>query len=135
MPGKKKNNKKKKAVSNGVQRELIRADLNGQVYGKVEKLLGSGHFEILCIDGRSRRCRIRGSMRRRCRINVHDFVIISLREFDDSAGDIIYKYTSDEVRILQREGEIPSEEKFSITGTTGQDDGEDIGMDFDFDDI
>jgi translation initiation factor 1A len=100
--------KKKKSYGSGVIRALTKADVNGQVYGYIDKALGSGFFNVMCVDNKARRSKLRGSMRKRCRLTAGDYVLVALREFDESTSDIIHKYTIQEVRILQKEKEIPT---------------------------
>lgn len=97
-------------------RELkIRDD--DQRYGVVTKLLGNNRVMVNIIEGsktRECRCTIRGSMRRREWISVDSVVLVALR--DELAGDhhdIIAKYTDDEVKTLERLGELimPSQEE------------------------
>lgn len=130
MPKKKKagkNTKSKNVVE--VKRNLIEPDLNCQVFGILTKTLGSRFFDVNCLDGKQRRCKVRN---KRLRVKQDDVVIISLREFDDKNADIIYKYNSEEVRELQRIGSLPSGESLGIKL-----DENDIEEDcaFDFEDI
>lgn len=80
------------------------------VYGLVTKMLGNGRVEVACQDAEAqtpvtRRCRIRGNMRRREWIHPGDVVLVSLREFDRDHGDILFKYNAGEVAHLTRVGE------------------------------
>ena len=112
MPKKKKagkNTKSKNVVE--VKRGLIEPDLSCQVFGILTKTLGSRFFDVNCLDGKQRRCKVRN---KRLRVKQDDVVIISLREFDDKNADIIYKYNSEEVRELQRIGSLPSGESLGI---------------------
>tara|TARA_Y100000385_G_scaffold258454_1_gene286469 strand:+ start:1331 stop:1723 length:393 start_codon:yes stop_codon:yes gene_type:complete len=112
MPKKKKagkNTKSKNVVE--VKRDLIEPDLSCQVFGILTKTLGSRFFDVNCLDGKQRRCKVRN---KRLRVKQDDVVIISLREFDDKNADIIYKYNSEEVRELQRIGSLPSGESLGI---------------------
>ena len=102
---KKKNTKNK--TSNIEKRAMLLPDIDGQVYGCVEKALGARFFTVKCLDKVDRRCKVRS---KRLRIKAGDIVIISLREFDDKNADIVYRYDSDEVRTLQKDGVIPSNE-------------------------
>jgi len=102
---KKKNTKNK--TSNVEKRALLLPDIDGQVYGCVEKALGARFFTVKCLDKVDRRCKVRS---KRLRIKAGDIVIISLREFDDKNADIVYRYDADEVRTLQKDGAIPSNE-------------------------
>lgn len=131
MPNKKKRGKNSKNKNLIVEkRKLLEADLDGQVYGFVDKATGCGYFTVNCIDNTIRRCKARN---KRLRISAGDCVIIALRDFDDVNGDIIYKYNSDEVRQLQKIGALPDRE---VIGASKNEDGypeeEDV---FVFDDI
>lgn len=112
MPNKKKagkNTKSKNVVE--VKRDLIEPDISSQVFGILTKTLGSRFFDVNCLDGKQRRCKVRN---KRLRVKQDDVVIISLREFDDKNADIIYKYNSEEVRELQSIGSLPSGESLGI---------------------
>jgi initiation factor 1A len=89
-----------------VRRKMVEADLDSQVYGTVDTILGGRYFSVVCVDGVTRRCKVRS---KRLRIAMKDVVIISLRDFDES-GDIIYRYDSQEVRELQHSGILPDNE-------------------------
>ena len=127
MPKKTKGGKKKKPSGDGTKRSLIYADIDGQVYGIIEKELGGRFFEVKCLDNVMRRCKVR---KKRLKIKQYDVVIISLRDFDDKNADVIYCYDSDEVRILQKEGVIPTTDfvNVSFEETTAMD--EDGGFEF-----
>lgn len=126
-----KNNKSKNDFNE--KRKLIEADLDGQVYGIIQKALGNRFFEVNCLDNKIRRCKARS---KRLKINTQECVIISLRDFDDTTGDIIYKYEADEVRQLQRLGLLPSNETIgNIRENDGNQEEEENDGGFDFDAI
>ena len=104
-----KNTKSKNVIE--IKRELIEPDLSCQVFGILTKTLGSRFFDVNCLDGRQRRCKVR---KKRMKVKQDDIVIVSLREFDDKNADIIYKYNSEEVRELQRIGSLPNGESLGI---------------------
>lgn len=121
MANKKKHNKKTPSA-----RELVFKD-DGQEYCMVTKMLGDARLQGLCSDGKERICKIRGSMskRRKVWISIGDYVLISLRDFQDDKADVIYKYRKEEVKSLVKYGEIEPDVK-------KEDEDEDIGFDFDF---
>jgi translation initiation factor 1A len=82
-------------------REIRERDAD-QEYGWVLKMLGDCRVECICSDEVTRICHIRGNMRRRVWINTGDVVLISMREFEDSKGDIIHKYTTTEAEYLKQ---------------------------------
>jgi len=98
-------------------------------------MLGNARVEAFCFDGVSRLCQIRGQMRKRVWINMGDIVLVSLREFQDSKADIIWKYTPDEARSLKAYGELPANVRPNEAEGLGGDESESDGIEFaDFDD-
>ncbi len=76
----------------------------------VEKLLGGEHFIARCIDGNTRMTRIPGRLRRRMWIREGDVVLVAPWDMQpERRGDLIYRYTQDEVRKLVDNGTIPPE--------------------------
>ncbi len=95
-----------------LKRELVFKTEGETEYAQVTKMLGNSRVETLCIaDGRSRQCKIRGSLR--VWIQVGDIVLISLRDFQDTKADVIWKYTADEARKLKRNGALPDGTKLN----------------------
>lgn len=94
----------KKVVKDEPKKEQVRIDSEGQVYGMIDKSLGGCFFTVNCFDNRVRRCKNR---KKRTKIEMFDIVIVSIREFSDSNGDIIHKYSQEDAKMLQREGHIP----------------------------
>ena len=107
-PGGKKHKRGKKET-NEKRELLIRED--GQEYGQVITMLGDMRLEVHCLDEdgflyKKRVCKIRGKMRKRAWINKGDFVLISLRDFQDDKADVIHKYEFDEIIRLKALKEI-----------------------------
>lgn len=128
LGGNKNKRKKKENVSEEVERELVLKSDN-QEYAQVTKLLGNCRLECKCIDGKTRLCHIRGTMtKKKIWILVNDLILVSIREFEDSKCDALYKYTPKEVNRLKKLGEIP--ESININDLEKQDDKNDIGIDF-----
>ena len=118
-----KNRKKTKAMQDKERRELQFKE-DGQEYGQVLRLLGSGRLEVQCVDGKKRVCTIRGSMRNRVWCAAGDIVLIGLRDFgDDAKADVMLKYYEIEARELQELGELP--ESIRIAEGVSYSDGED----------
>ncbi|KAJ2557485.1 Translation initiation factor 1A, partial [Coemansia sp. RSA 1822] len=79
------------------KRELVfKEDL--QEYAQVTKVLGNGRMEVQCFDkeNKKRLGHIRGAMRKKVWINLGDYVLVSLREFQDQKCDIVQKYSDEE---------------------------------------
>jgi translation initiation factor 1A len=106
--------KQAKKRKNGVVKpgkRIIELAEDGQTYGKINKMLGDMRCEVLCEDGITRICKIRGKMKRRVWITCGDIVLVCMREYQDEKGDIIHKYLSDEVNFLRERGEITMDEQ------------------------
>jgi translation initiation factor 1A len=123
MPKKKKKRKKKITAPLGVRKIFDLVKTEGQEYAKVTALLGNRRVTLDCMDGKKRLGRIRGNMKKkRIFINKNDYVLISLRDFQDEKADLLDKYTPQEVKRLIRAGEM-AEDK-------AEEEEEDIGVDF-----
>tara|TARA_B110000858_G_C17582664_1_gene371922 strand:+ start:163 stop:534 length:372 start_codon:yes stop_codon:yes gene_type:complete len=102
--GKRKHQKKRKKTTS----ELVYKD-DGQEYARILRLLGGPNLEILCEDGIKRMGVIRGSMRNKVWVTTGDYLLVSLREFQDEKCDVLLKYTQENVRALKTYGEIKEE--------------------------
>ncbi|QDA32474.1 translation initiation factor eIF-1A [Thermococcus indicus] len=92
--------------------EVIRVPLpkEGQLFGVIEQALGSGWMDVRCSDGKIRRCRIPGKLKRRMWMRVGDVVIVQPWEVQtEERGDIVYRYTRTQVDWLLRRGKISQE--------------------------
>ena len=120
-----KNRKKTKAQQDRERRELQFKE-DGQEYGQVTRMLGSGRVEVQCMDGKKRTCTIRGSMKNRVWIHAGDIVLLGLRDFgDDMKADVMLKYYDEEARELQELGELPESIRIAEGGFAYSDDEED----------
>jgi initiation factor 1A len=91
-------------------RELVTRDVDGtQAYGSVSGVMGNGRFTVVCDDAVERRCKVRGSMRRREWVHANDVVLVSLRcdlgDPNDKA-DIVRVFSATETAQLRRFGEL-----------------------------
>ena len=85
---------KRKVLNESALKEIRLAE-EGELYGRVIKLLGSDQVLVKCADEITRRGRIRGKLKRRIWIRDNDIVIIAPWEFGEGArGDILWRYTS-----------------------------------------
>ena len=105
MPKKKKKKKKPRPIK---ERPLPIKE-EGQEYAIATKMLGNGRVSLKCMDGIDRLGKIRGKMRKRVWIKVEDYLLISLRDFQDEKADIIMKLREDEIRRLKRLKELPED--------------------------
>jgi translation initiation factor 1A len=120
MPKNQKGGKHKhfKKGDDNVKRDLI-IKVEGEEYGIVTKMLGDCRLLAKSLrDGVERMCHICGAMqKKKIWIYPNDLVLISLREGEINAGDVILKYTPDEHKELVRIGEITKDLiKIDVTG-------------------
>jgi len=102
MPINKKGGKncKKGKNSNAKEDEMIfMVECNkndGQMFGRVTKVLGDKRFSVRCNDGKDRVCKLSGTIRKNDRVELNGIVLISIRDptlgsmnSDSNRGDII----------------------------------------------
>lgn len=110
---------KKKRGKNGISdfNRTLDYAVKGQYYAQVYKILGSGRFMVKCYEKDTKTnefilsekiCHVRGKMRKKVWVNDNDLVLISIREFDKTKGDILHKYTYYEAKKLIKQNLIPS---------------------------
>ena len=114
--------------------KIILKDSDDQDYGKVEKLLGNCRVSLLCNDKITRIGIIRGNMKKKQWVNLHNIVLYAKREYEDTKVDIIHVYINDKVKQLKDKMNL----MFSIN--ENEEDEEDICFsnnedDYDLDDI
>jgi len=99
---------KKQASKNGEQftRQLLLKEQD-QYYGKITKTLGNCRFTLVGVDQKSYIGIARGNMRNKVWINLDNYVLYTIRDFQEDKVDIIHKYSDDEVRKLISLNEIP----------------------------
>lgn len=128
MPKKKaKKNTKNNSSSSAIVRQIVRKE-EGQEYAFISKVLGGRRFTAECFDGKTRIAIVRS---KRLRIDQDNIVLVGLREFDDKIVDIIWKYSTLEVKILEKESEIPSGTSGKMKTNTEVDDDDDMPFEFD----
>ena len=95
---------KKKRRKEEKHREL-RLPAEGEVLGIITQMLGYDHARVYCADGKERICRIPGKYRKRLWFREGDVVLVAPWEFQsDRKGDLVWRYTKDEVKKLKEKG-------------------------------
>ena len=89
-----------------------------QDYGKVEKILGSGRFTLICNDNIRRLGIIRGNMRKKKWVNLGNIVIYSVRDYEKDKVDIIHVYTNNILKLIQHKMNL----NFNISDVDNDDD-------------
>ena len=112
-----------------IKRELVLKE-EGQEYAQVLRMLGNGRLEAYCFDGQKRLAHIRGKMQKKVWMGVGDVILVSLRDYQDDKADVIYKYNSDEARLLKVKGELPENAKINEGDAGGDADGDNDAIEF-----
>lgn len=100
----------KRQVKSESDLKEIRLPEEGELFGRVLKMLGGENVLIKCTDGITRRGRIRGKLKRRVWIRDNDIVIIAPWDFNESEkGDIVWRFTLPQVEWLKENDHIPKD--------------------------
>lgn len=90
------------------ERRELRLPAEGETVGVITKLLGNDRAEVKTADGRRLQCRIPGKLRKRLWFREGDFVLVAPWDFQPGKGDLLWRYTKDEVEDLKRRGLVGS---------------------------
>jgi len=100
----------KRQVKSESELKKIRLPEEGELFGRVLKMLGGENLVVKCLDGITRRGRIRGKLKRRIWIRNNDIVIIAPWDFkSDERGDILWRFTLPQVDWLKQNDHIPKD--------------------------
>lgn len=92
---------------------------DNQEYGYVTEKYGDGRYLVMCYDKVSRKAKVRGAIKQKCRLDKGGLVLISTRSFQDTHSDILYVYTDDDKDKLVNANVIC--ESFTKTGALSAD--------------
>ena len=79
---------------------------NGELFGRVVKLVGGDNIIVKTTDGLVRTCRIRGKIKRRMWIRDNDLVLIAPWDFQSGKADIIWRYIAAHADKLAHDGQL-----------------------------
>ena len=83
----------------------------GQVIGICDQRVGGSRMKVRCLDGKTRVCRIPGRLKRRLWVREGDILLVEPWELGgDDKGDIVYKYTALQAKVLRNKGLLKSVE-------------------------
>ncbi len=100
----------KRKVLNESQLKELKLPQEGEMFGRVIKMMGGENLLIKCVDGKTRRGRIRGKLKRRVWIRDNDIVIIAPWSFgEEDRGDILWRYTLPQVTWLKENDHIKTD--------------------------
>jgi initiation factor 1A len=107
MPKHKKGNNNRRYTPKHMPFQTSDEDL-GQLYGTVSAVLGNCQFKVTSLTGDIKTASIAGKIKNNnIRIRMDDFVLIEpLGETFDSKYQIIFRYTPDQKKTLEREGQL-----------------------------
>jgi translation initiation factor IF-1 len=125
MPPKKKG--QRNVITEDKKRDLVLKE-DMEEYGKIDKMLGDGRFNVILCTGESMVSILAKRFRRKSKkggrnpgekvfIGSGDVVLVAFRSFENKC-DIIYKYEKNEVARLVNMSELPS--NFSTTMDTDE---------------
>jgi len=81
-----------------------------EVIGIIAQRHGGSRMSVSCMDGKTRNCRVPGRKRRGLWLREGDAIIIEPWEFDDEKGDVLFKYTDNQVVKLKGMGRLVVDE-------------------------
>lgn len=91
----------------GVEEHKVRIPKGKEIVGEVLQVMGYTRMRVKCSDEKERLCRIPGRVRWRMRVHDGDFVLVEPWEIEkDTRGDVIWKYTPNDVKWLKEKGYI-----------------------------
>ncbi len=100
----------KRQVKNESDLKEMRLPEEGELFGRVLKMLGGENVMVKCTDGLTRRGRIRGKLKRRVWIRDNDIVIIAPWDFkENERGDIVWRFTLPQMEWLKDNNHIPKD--------------------------
>lgn len=82
--------------------------IDGQEYAHALDKLGDGRFRLICYDKVARLGILRGTLKRFARCDRGAFVLVSIRDFEDSKCDIIHIYGDEDTGKLINSGDVNS---------------------------
>ena len=90
-----------------ISRVILPNPNKGEMFGIVEKLLGSSRLTVMCADGKTRTGRIPGKIRKRMWMREGDLVIVKPWSFQDERADVNFRYTKTQATYLSRNQILP----------------------------
>jgi translation initiation factor 1A len=109
----KESNEENSEESNGEEVHVTRAKIprGEEVIGIIEERLGGNKMKVNCLDGKTRNSRVPGRLKRKLWLRPGDVVLVEPWELDKDKGDVIFKYPSNQIEWLKRNGYIKTEKK------------------------
>lgn len=78
---------------------------SSQLYGYIEQVLGNCQFKIMTLDGELKTASPRNTIKKQSFLRLKDWVLIEpLSTNENGKYQIIFKYTPEQYKILEKEG-------------------------------
>ena len=102
---------KAKVFVNGEERTVrVKLPRDTEVVGIIAQRVGGSRMLVSCMDGKTRNCKVPGRKRRGLWLREGDAIIVKPWEFDDDKGEVLYKYTDNQVRKLKEMGKLTTDD-------------------------
>ncbi len=91
----------------GSGEEVVRVRMpdEGEMFGVVTEMSGSGRMRANCQDGKERMIRIPGKLRKRVWTRPGDIIILKPWEIEgEKKADLIWRYTKPQIGWLEKNG-------------------------------
>ncbi|MEM5793144.1 MAG: translation initiation factor eIF-1A [Candidatus Aenigmatarchaeota archaeon] len=96
---------KKPEITQEEEISRIKKPEQGEIYARVDMMLGSDKLRVSCDDGKERIARIPGKLRKRVWIRVGDIILIKPWDVQsDSRCDVTWRYTPTQAKWLREKG-------------------------------
>ena len=82
-----------------------------EVIGIIDQRLGGNKVMLSCVDGKERNCRVPGRLKRKLWLRPGDVVIAEPWELDNTRGDVLLKYRTNQIEWLKRNGHLKIEKE------------------------
>lgn len=80
-----------------------------EVIGILDERLGGNKMMVSCFDGKTRNCRVPGRLKRSLWLRPGDVVIVEPWELDSEKADVVFKYPSNQIEWLKKNGYLNTE--------------------------
>ena len=94
----------------------VRTPRGREVIGILNQRLGGSRMRVVCLDGKTRICRIPGRLKRKLWVREGDVLLVEPWELGgEDKGDVVYKYKPTQVAWLKKKGylkDLKAEEEF-----------------------
>ncbi len=100
---------KKQQEENAKKKIRVRLPKGKEIIGTIVNRYGGNKMNVNCLDGKSRNCRVPGRLKRALWLRPGDVVIIEPWELDNTKGDILFKYKSNQIAWLRKQGYLKTE--------------------------